>query len=137
MPASAPRAPEAPWDAGRKTVTRPFIHPGEVTPPRFAEMSTGEVEEELRISVPPGANVGRALHRVLDHHGSQERCGRIVGGFCDHVRYHVIVPALAGTKPYVYGAPIDVTGLTALISAAITIGHKDDSDRISTVTAAS
>ncbi|WP_233858525.1 hypothetical protein [Paraburkholderia sp. HD33-4] len=110
--------------------TQPFVHPGQVTSPRLVDVTSGQITEELRVAVPPGANVGRALHRVLDDLGPRAGCGRIVGGICQRIQYHVMIRAAAGVKPYVYGSPIVVDGQSMLISAAITVGHKDDGARI-------
>lgn len=130
IPESSIRTPKASLDNKRKFGNQTFTHPGQITLPRMIDVAPGHVSEEIRVSVPGGANVGLAINRVLDNYGLPAGCGRIVGGVCERVQYHVIVHATEGVKPYVYGEPIVLSGQSMLIGATITIGRKDDSSRV-------
>lgn len=107
-----------------------FTHPGSVSWPRIVEVTTLAGTRDIRISLPPGSRVGAGLHQVLDALPNAGGCGRIVDGMCSTIHYHVITQAARGAKPYVYGAPIVCGGTCTLISAAITIGHRADGQRI-------
>jgi hypothetical protein len=78
---------------------------------------------ELRMTLPPGVNVGAALHALLDSWPRGAGCGRIVGGVCSRIQYHVMGNIKHGPKPYGYGPPITCCGKSTLVTATLTIGH--------------
>ncbi|PLZ01274.1 hypothetical protein CY652_17185 [Burkholderia sp. WAC0059] len=133
--ATAARARRRPASTARSTAgstdpARPFAHPGRAAAPRILDAVTPGRTRELRIALPPGANVGAALHALLDGWPPYAGCGRLVGGAFSQVQYHVMVHAAQGVKPYVYGPPIVCAGESTLIGAAINVGHRADGSRI-------
>jgi hypothetical protein len=110
--------------------TPPVAHPGAAQAPRVLDATTTRSTRELGLTLPAGMRVGPALRALLDRWGAQSGCGRIVGGACARIQYHVMARATDGSRPYVYGAPIVCTGDSTLISAAITIGRRADGSRI-------
>ncbi|HKT96530.1 MAG TPA: hypothetical protein VJS30_08355 [Paraburkholderia sp.] len=111
-------------------VTPPFVHPGHAEAPRVLDAATLNRTREFNLTLPAGTRVGAALRALLDDLGAGAGCGRIAGGTCAQVQYHVITRAADGPRPYVYGAPIVCRGESTLIGAAITIGRRADGARI-------
>lgn len=107
-----------------------FVHPGPADAPRVLDAATPRRTRELNVVLPAGARVGAALRALLDGWHAGAGCGRIVGGSCAQVQYHVMTHAVEGPRPYVYGPPIVCGGENTLIGAAITIGRREDGARI-------
>jgi hypothetical protein len=98
--------------------------------PRVLDAATPRLTREFNIRLPAGTHVGPALRHLLDGWRAGAGCGRIVGGTCATVRYHMMEHATEGSRPYVYGPPVACNGESTVIGAAITIGHRADGTRI-------
>lgn len=107
-----------------------FAHPGIAQSPRVLDAATRNLTREFNLTLPAGARVGPALRRLLDGWHADAGCGRIVGGSCATIQYHVMEQAAEGSRPYVYGPPIACSGESTVIGAAITIGRRNDGTRI-------
>jgi hypothetical protein len=108
----------------------PVTHPGRAESPRVLDVATSHGTRELSIALPAGARVGATLRALLDGWNAQSGCGRIMGGSCAQIQYHVMARATQGPRPYIYGPPIVCDGENTLIGAAITIGKRADGTRI-------
>jgi hypothetical protein len=115
---------------GRTEPNRAFAHPGRALAPRIVDAVTRRRTREWRIALPPGANLGATLHALLDGEPAHAGCGRIDGGVCSQIQYHVMTHAAHGPKPYVYGPPIVCRGENTLIGASFNIGRRADGSRI-------
>lgn len=107
-----------------------FVHPGTAGAPRVLDAATQALTREFSVTLPAGTRVGPALRRLLDGWHAGAGCGRIVGGTCAKIQYHVMEHATEGSRPYVYGPPIACNGESTVIGAAITVGHRADGTRI-------
>ncbi|WP_156967083.1 PPC domain-containing DNA-binding protein [Paraburkholderia ferrariae] len=116
--------------AASSSGTPPVMHPGRAESPRVLAAETPQRTREISVALPAGTRVGAALRALLDTWHAQAACGRIVGGTCAHIQYHVMARATQGLRPYVYGAPIVCDGENTLIGAAVTIGRREDGTRI-------
>jgi hypothetical protein len=106
-------------------------HPGPALAPRVVDVLTPGRAHELRMTLPPGVNVGAALHALLGNWPPSAGCGRIAGGVCSRIQYHVMGDIKPGPKPYGYGPPITCCGASTLVTATLPIGHhRADGSRI-------
>lgn len=104
---------------------RRFKHPGL---PAFPRLVSAEARHatELHVRVAEGSNVGTVLRQLLEQRAVRSGCGRILSGSTTHLQYHVIIPATAGDKPFIYGSPIVVDTPADLLASTLTLGRSAD-----------
>lgn len=103
----------------------PFAHNGPPLLPRIVDCVL-EGRHELRVSVPSGANLGQALRQALARYVHGGGVGRLCAGTARGLRYHMMVHTGEPTRPFAYGAPVDVAEEVDLVSGALTIGRAPD-----------
>jgi predicted DNA-binding protein with PD1-like motif len=101
-----------------------FTHKGERTFPRIVDCVL-DAWQEIRVTVPEGANLGAALRGAIARYPHGGGVGRICAGTARSLRYHVVEHTGGPQRPYEYGAALDVDEEVAFVSGAITIGRND------------
>jgi predicted DNA-binding protein with PD1-like motif len=101
-----------------------FTHKGEPTFPRVVDCVLDEFQE-IRITVPEGANLGGALRNAITRYPHGGGVGRICAGTARGLTYHVVEHTGGPERPYEYGAPLEVSDEVAFVSGALTIGRND------------
>jgi hypothetical protein len=101
---------------------RHFVHEGAPQQPRLLDLEVDH-GEELRIVLPPAANVGQSLLEILSRRRFGSAVGRILSGGASHLAYHRMVTTESDERPFDYGPPIVVEYYITFIGGAITVGR--------------
>jgi hypothetical protein len=99
-----------------------FCHPGAATSPRLLSVQI-RAPQDMRITIPCGANVGKTLRDALAPYHYSGAMGYICRGSARALQYHVIVAAAEGDRPYIYGAPIRESGEATFINGTVNFGR--------------
>lgn len=104
------------------SMSQHFCHPGNPSLPRLLSAQV-HAPQDMRVTIPCGANVGAALRAVLAPYRFSGGMGYICRGSAQALQYHLVIPAPDGDRPYIYGAPVYENGEATFVNGTVNLGR--------------